>query len=235
MIKRKDNAITLVIAIMVILIALSAGTWVVVSSNQIVAQAITTITAIVGAAAIWFQMRKGKRLNEGEFIAGLNKQFIENRHIYDLFLKMEKYERELAKLKKIHQSNIDKGEKVIEITNLGIKYFSEDDIANVAAYMTFFEVIYSLIQRGIIDLWMIDDLFSYQFFLLLNNQPLQELELIPCEEFYIDVFRLYQFWKEYRLKRNAPILHSENCILDAISIPVNPKKRTITFFKRKSF
>jgi hypothetical protein len=197
--RRKETLMTYTVAFIVLIAAISAGTLVIATENQIVAQAITTVTAVVGAFAIWFQMRKGKRLNEGEFIVGLNKQFIENKHIYDLFLKMEKYERTD---KKSHD-------------------FTEDDIANVAAYMTFFEVIYSLIQRKIIELWMIDDLFSYQFFLLLNNEHIQNLELLPCQDFYIDVFRLYRMWKKYRLKLSKKILNERNCILNKITIDLD--------------
>ncbi|HBP26311.1 MAG TPA: hypothetical protein DD618_05100 [Acholeplasmatales bacterium] len=193
--RRQETTIFWIIVLLVVIAALVSGVAVLISKDEYVAQAVTTATAVIGAFAIWFQMQKNKKLNEGEFIVNLNKQFIENKHIYDLFLKLEKYER--------------KGNEENE--------FTDDDIANIAAYMTFFEVIYSLIERKIIKLWMIDDLFSYQFFLLLNNKHIQNLELIPCDTYYANVFRLYKIWKDYRKKNNDPIMHEESCILSRIS------------------
>jgi len=199
--RKRENTFTLFIILLVVVISIVSGTFVFVTKDQYASQAITTVTAVVGVFAIWFQMRKSKRLNEGEFIVNLNNQFVENKNISELFLKMEKYER------------TDKSKNV----------FYEDDITKVAAYMTFFEVIFSLIERKIIKLWMIDDLFSYQFFLLLNNDRIQKLELIPCEKYYINVYKFYKMWKDYRKKHGLEILNEDNCILSKISVKLSAK------------
>ena len=43
-----------------------------------VATIITTVTAIIGAFAIWFQMKRERDINEAEFIMNYNINFIEN-------------------------------------------------------------------------------------------------------------------------------------------------------------
>jgi hypothetical protein len=139
-------------------------------------------------------MQKGKKLNEGEFILNLRKQFVDNQHIFQLTLKLEKYDRS------------DKMENP----------FNEDDISDIAAYMTFFEVIYLLIKRNIIKLFMIDLLFAFHFFLLINNPRIQELELIPCQDYYLDVYRLYFDWITYRQSKDMPIYGYENNILSKL-------------------
>jgi len=190
--------VTPIIVGLIILSSITSGTLVMVFHDEFIGQAITTITAVIGACAIWLQMNKNKRLNEGEFIVNLNKQFTENKLTYDLFLKMEKYER----------------------TDKTKNPFTEDDISAIAAYMTFFEVIYSLISRKIIKIWMIDDLFAYQFFLLINNVRVQEIELLPCQKYYVNVFRLAKLWHEYRDQEGCSVLNDEDNILKKINVPL---------------
>lgn len=197
--RKRDDFVTVLIVFVLVTSSVASGTLVLIYKDPLLGQAITTFTAVVGACAIWVQMQKGKRLNEGEFIVGLNKQFIENESIYRLFLKMEKYERSDKK------------------TNP----FTEDDIAQIAGYMTFFEVIYSLITRKIIKIWMIDDLFAYQFFLLINNRHIQDLELLPCQAYYVNVYRLAYMWEKYRLKNGASILNRQDRIFDRLSVKLN--------------
>jgi len=155
----------------------------------------TTLAAFAGVFAIWWQIHKGKRLNEGEFILNLRRQFVENQHIFQLTLKLEKYDRS------------DKSNNP----------FSEDDISDIASYMTFFEVMYLLMQRNIIKLYMIDLLFAFHFFLLINNERIQEIELIPCQDYYVDVYRLYYDWSNYRKKNNLPIYGEESSILEKLN------------------
>ena len=199
--KKVDGLITTIVIFVLITSSIASGTLVLIFKDPLIGQAITTFTAVVGACAIWFQMKKNKNLNEGEFIVGLNNQFIENQSIYSLFLKMEKFER----------------------TDKKINPFTEDDIAKIAGYMTFFEVIYSLITRKIIKLWMIDDLFAYQFFLLINNKYIQDLELLPCQEYYINVYRLADMWEKYRLKNSNSTLNQQDRIFDRLSVKLYEK------------
>jgi hypothetical protein len=190
----KDTVRITVLTISAIIILSGIGALVYLTQNNWVVTTITTITTITGVFAIWLQMQKGKKLNEGEFILNLRKQFVDNSHIFQLTLKLEKYDR---------SDKIDNP-------------FNEDDISDIAAYMTFFEVMYLLIKRNIIKLFMVDLLFAFHFFLLINNPRIQELELLPCQDYYLDVYRLYNEWITYRQEKNMPVYGYENNILSKL-------------------
>jgi len=178
----------------IVLLALCIAALVYVSQDNWIVTTITTLTTVIGVFAVWLQMQKGKKLNEGEFILNLRKQFVDNPHIFQLTLKLEKYDR----------------------SDKEINPFSEDDISDIATYMTFFEVMYLLMQRSIIKLFMVDLLFAFHFFLLINNPRVQEIELIPCQDYYIDVYRLYYDWISYRKERKLPIYGEENNIFQKL-------------------
>jgi len=190
----KDTIKFSILTLCAIIVLSGLGALVYLTQNNWVVTTITTLTTIIGVFAVWLQMQKGKKLNEGEFILNLRKQFVDNPHLFQLSLKLEKYDRS------------DKTENP----------FSEDDISDIAAYMTFFEVMYLLIKRDIIKLTMVDLLFAFHFFLLINNPRIQEIELIPCQEYYIDVYRLYLEWITYRQKKNMPVYGFENNILSKL-------------------
>ncbi|GHV95499.1 hypothetical protein AGMMS50293_18190 [Spirochaetia bacterium] len=175
----------------IIIVILSLSAVVYIKQDNWIVTTITTLTTVVGVFAVWLQMQKGKKLNEGEFILNLRKQFVDNPHIYQMTVKLEKYERS------------DKKNNP----------FSEDDISDIATYMTFFEVMYLLIKRNIIKLFMVDLLFAFHFFILINNERIQELELIPCQDYYIDVYKLYYEWITFRKKKGLPIFLEDNSIL----------------------
>ena len=177
--------------ITIIIVVISIGATIYISHDNWIVNTITTLTTVVGVFAVWMQMQKGKKLNEGEFILNLRNQFVDNPHIFQMTLKLEKYDRSDKK----------------------INPFTEDDISDIASYMTFFEVMYLLMQRNIIKLNMVDLLFSFHFFLLINNERIQEIELLPCQDYYVDVYRLYYQWENYRRAKNLPIYGYENSIL----------------------
>ena len=190
----KDRVKFSVFTMCAIIILSGIGFLVFHTQNNWVVTTITTLTTIIGVFALWLQMQKGKKLNEGEFILNLRKEFVDNPHLFQLTLKLEKYDR----------------------SDKTVNPFNEDDISDIAAYMTFFEIIYVLIKRDIIKLHMIDLLFAFHFFLLINNPRIQDIELIPCQEYYIDVYKLYYEWINYRREKNMPIYGYENNILSRI-------------------
>jgi len=190
----KDRIKYSIFTMCAVIVLCSIGALVFLTHDNWVVTTITTLTTITGVFAVWLQMQKGKKLNEGEFILNLRKQFVDNPHLFQLTLKLEKYDRSDKK----------------------INPFNEDDISDIAAYMTFFEVMYMLIKRDIIKLHMIDLLFAFHFFLLINNPRIQEIELIPCQDYYIDVYKLYYEWTSYRKSKNMPIYGQDNDILTKI-------------------
>lgn len=141
---------------------------------QFVVEAAAAVAAVVGAIAIWYQLKKGRDLTEAEFIVNLNASFSSDPDIKMVYGKIEQERRS------------------------GAQVFTEDDIGAVVSYLTFFETIYSLVQRRILSYTMIDDLFAYRFFVAAHHPFVQEHELVGDAEYYRNIYALHKGWTAHR-------------------------------------
>ena len=137
------------------------------------------ITAVIGAISIWFQMRRSKDMAEGEFILALNENFSNNDDIRHL------------------QSKLYRGEPI-----------TEDDRVAIIAYFTFFETLYLLIRRDVLDFDVLDDLFRERYVIAINNSDCQALELVPAAATYRNLFTLDHLWTHYRQRQKDASLES---------------------------
>ena len=177
-VKRKD---TLVICIGIILI----GCYVTVFIGQGgsgISEMVTTITAIIGVFAIWLQLKKERELNEAQFIMDYNSSFISNSELVEIESELEKY-------RKINELRIDESNRQAFIN-----------------YLVYNEALAALVFRNVLTLDVIDDLFSYRFFLAMNNPILQKEEIIPEAEYYKGSIKLYEKWVNYKIKNRLPIV-----------------------------
>ena len=144
---------------------------------------LTIATAIFGAFTFWFEMRTVHEIAEGEFILNLNNCFIEN-PLLNEFYKHLYFDEPLT----------------------------EEDWMPLITYLTFFETLLVLIQRNIISIRVIDDLFASRFFSLTANRQVQEKDLLPYPEVNRNIFTLDYLWRQYRKK--AKLYEYPNSILD---------------------
>jgi hypothetical protein len=138
------------------------------------------MTAIVGAIAIWFEMKRTKDMAEGEFVLTLNNSFSSNEDLKVLFGKLV---------------------NGAELT--------EEERPAIVEYLTFFETVYILITRNVVEIKIINDLFAYRFFMAVNNKYVQELELISDCQYYRNIYKLDRLWLEYRMKEGIECKESE--------------------------
>ena len=68
----------------------------------------------------------------------------------------------------------------------------------VAHYCTFFENLYLLYRHHIAEIEDLDDLFGYRFFIFVNNPYIQENYILPTSSSYVQIFKLYEVWANYR-------------------------------------
>lgn len=162
-----------------------------------VATIITTLTAIIGAFAIWFQMKRERDINEAEFIMNYNTTFIENPEYVELEQKLEKY-------RKIVESNgnLDDLENII----------TEENQQTVINYLVYHEALAVFVKKGVLKIESIDDLFAYRFFLVMNNPEVQKVELCPEAQYYHGCYWLHKKWTEYRRKKGLYILLEETSL-----------------------
>ncbi len=151
--------------------------YVIYSEKSSISEVVVSLTAILGASAIYFQMKRAKDIEEGEFIFNLNTTFSSSEEIKRIYKKLN-----------------------------GNEKLTESDRIGIVEYLTFFESIYTFIDRKILGIGMIDDLFAYRFFLIVNNIQAQELELIVDAKFYKNIYSLDYVWRQYRLKNKKEIV-----------------------------
>lgn len=170
--------------------------------NTVFFELLTAFTALFGVASIVFQSNRSKDLDEAKFIFDLNKQYISNKRYQTLL--------------DLLSSNVS-------------KTFPEDIEELISSYFDFFEPIYILIKKDILKLELIDDLFCFRFFSVVNHPFVQDMVLTKHKEYYANIVKLHFVWKKYRLKKkkdnNIPLLNSDLSLVEWYNNFLYSKKR----------
>lgn len=171
---------------------------------------ITTVTALISAVAFWLQFKRTERLNESSYIMNLNNQFIGNKDMtrveHELELYYNQYEAHFGNQKQISEDEI-------ATIHLGLNQSrTSDDCQKLINYLVYLESLAALVDRQVIHLDVIDDLFSYRFFVAVNNPVVQEGELFPYANFYQGIFKLSEYWAKNHRDRKIPIPMEAFCL-----------------------
>ena len=129
---------------------------------------LTTLTAIIGAYAIWWQLKREKDLKEAEFIMNYNTAFIGNPELTEIEKALEGYRK------------------------TGEFEFPESQRQSVINYLVYHEALAAMIFRGVLNIKNIDDLFMYRFFLAVKNPVIQKEEMCPEAQYYKGCLKLYK-------------------------------------------
>ena len=76
------------------------------------------------------------------------------------------------------------------------------DDQDVEFFCTFFENLYLLVEHRIAKIKDLDNIFGYRFFLFMNNPRIQEKYLLTTSSSYVNLFKLYELWIDYRDSQN---------------------------------
>lgn len=139
---------------------------------------VAILTAIGGIFSIFFEFQRTKKMAEAQFVTNLNHTFNTTEPIIKLYNRLEKYYRNIG----------------------GEELFDDVEISDYVIYFTFFETLYTLIQKNIIGIAKIHDLFAYRFFIIVHNPVIQKNELEPYDFSYANIFALYEKWFTYAYK-----------------------------------
>ena len=159
--------------------------------NDTFVSIITILTAIVGAFGIWLELNKEQEINQASFILSINSDF------YALGGKGTMYAADLEKMLDEDFSGVKK----LKLT--------EEHQTMVIQYLVWVKTLSSLINRRMIKISAIDDLFSYKFFVAINNPEIQKMELIPYKTAYRGIFKAHRIWKKYRVKHGLEIYNEK--------------------------
>lgn len=166
---------------------------------------ITTTTALIAAVTFWMQLKRTENLNEANFIMNLNNQFIGNKELTAVEHELELYYNEVF------------ANKDISTIELGLKLErNHPDCQKLINYLVYMESLAAIVQRGVMHLGVIDDLFAYRFFIAVNNPVVQKNELLPYANYYQGCFRLAEMWtKEWKnAGRAIPLSQFSLCECD---------------------
>ena len=182
---KKGNIIT-IISILLIIGGLVGSFFIEGDYGSRITNIVSMVTAVIGAAALFFQFKKDKEVNQASSVFEFSKEFRNSQGNSNLTNILEKY-----RLKKIDNINI------------------EENYEDIVTYLQWLESLASLVKRKVARLDAIDDLLSYNFFIAVNNPEIQQSELIPCKEFYKGIYWIYSVWFKYKKKRKMPIILEE--------------------------
>lgn len=134
------------------------------------------IAGTIGALVVVYEVRLTKRLAQAEFIRDLQTSFSSDANICELWRKVLLDE---------------------EITGA--------DRAMVSSYLTFFETLHLLVDKGTLDLGLTEDLFRNRFFKAVGNQGVLETALVKEAGSFANIHNLIATWHDYLLTNNIPI------------------------------
>lgn len=146
---------------------------------------ITVSTATIGAVALFVQYKRDRDVNQASFLVEYAKYFYSLKGTEELVMQLDEYRL---------------GNKDV------VKDMSYTAIIN---YLFWCEELAALVQKNIIDIETIDNLFAYLFFIITNNKYIQERELVPQAEFYKGTFYLHKLWTEYKRKTKQLIINPD--------------------------
>lgn len=149
-----------------------------------------TITAVIGVFAVYIQIRKSKLIGQSSFTIEISKYFYEVPGLSDLVHKLGR------------ASDVDNSEYII----------TQEERPILIKYLNYLKTIATLVDEKVISIDTLNNVFAYEFFIVLNNKSVQKLEIAPFSEFYLDVFELYYKWNNYRIKKKLPTLHNQNVL-----------------------
>lgn len=167
--------------VLVFLLVVIVSILVVVIADEIYITIISTISTLIGIAGLLISFKLERNISEASFIFELYKTFRENGNIKNISDKLDAY-------------YIGK-----EVT------IDENDRSGIVDYLTFFEMLGSMEQRGAVSVASIDPLFGYDFFVAVNNPLIKEIEFEKYKEYYVQTYALLKKWEKYRKKHGLPI------------------------------
>lgn len=149
---------------------------------------ITLSTAIIGAGALFVQYKRDKDVNQASFIVEYAKYFYSLKDVEETVMLLDQY-------------------------RLG----KQEDISNISYFgltncLFWCEELSTLVQKKVVDIETIDNLFSYTFFLITNNKYIQDIELVSQAEFYKGVFYLHNEWTLYKKRTNQFIINEQESL-----------------------
>ena len=185
----KHKSLVTIISTALLIIGLIASSFLT-KYSDIIASLVGTITAIIGAVALYIQFKKDKEINEASFIVSFYEQLYNNPELMEIL--------NILNLKA-------NGEDISYIKDK--KYSS-----GIINYLSWIRTLCSLIEREVLTFDIIDEVYAYKFFVATNCKELQDVELVKYAQFNEIIYRVHKEWTAYRKKHGKSILMEETSL-----------------------
>lgn len=150
-----------------------------------------TLSTVVGVFSVYIQIRKSKLVGQAAFTIEISKYLYELPELPDF----------------IHRLG-----RSSDVMNVEYKV-SEEERTILIRYLNYIKTIAALVKEKAVDIETLNKVFAYEFFIIINNKSVQEMELIPFSHCYHDIFYLYNEWTTYLNKHGFETLHDESALL----------------------
>lgn len=151
---------------------------------------IATLTTVIGVFSIYIQMRKTKLVGQSSFTIEISK------YLYEL-PELPAFIHKLGRA-----SDVDDTEYVV----------SEEERPILIKYLNYIKTIAALVKEKTVTIETLDKVFAYEFFIIVNNPSVQEMEFRKFSIYYEDIFFLYYQWTKYLKSHGMEILHNEHSL-----------------------
>lgn len=152
--------------------------------------AVETVGLLASAAIAIKQLADSKQVAHATFIAELNKSFVENVEYGNVY----------NQLQNCLDGRCSGEQKCQNRTALSPEDKCTCQISKgaISNYLTFFETMYLLLRKKVIDFDVLDDLFAYRFFLAVHSKYIQQQKIQPQPQNFRNIFCLEYEWLRYR-------------------------------------
>ncbi len=163
----------------------------------------TVSATIIGIFFIYLEFRRSRNIEEANFIFSLNSQFNNDDKIQKIYNKFNNIPPDVL-YNYFTAPNLKRKKELL--------YSDVDEVSYSVNFFTFFETIYILIEKDIITLKMIDNLFAGRFFKITNDPVIQDLRLVKNKKHYSNIYDLHQKWRDYRIDNRKSPLYPETSL-----------------------
>ncbi len=197
----KKSNIGIYISCLVVVVAVSFA-MLIDTVGAIVSSLITTIITTLGAMVIWIQLKRNGIKVSSELIKNMNIVLLKSPGL--LYLRDK-----LKSTDKAEDYSVD-GKKGKQDLTYDLDNAIYDDSINIIEYLEFFENIALMYFSDNLELEDLDNNFGDMFFSAMNNKYIQEREILPYSQHYINIIKLYKEWYKYRQARNIISPYNDN-------------------------
>ena len=156
-------------------------------NSGMIVSLIATLTAVIGAFAIYIQIRKSKLIGQSSFTIEISKYLYEIPGLTEFIHKLGR------------SSDVD-----------GVPYVvNQSEMPILIKYLNYIKTIAFLVEEKTVTIETLNNVLAYEFFIVINNKSVQELEIKPFADYYHDIFELYNEWTKFLKKNNKDILYGD--------------------------